>query len=116
MTKKELIKLIYLYLFSAIGLILIIIGSVRLIDLGLKTFIFKKADIYYYPKLQPKPVDLNISDEEWQRQINEQTKIEEMNRASERQRTASNSIAMIIVGLPLFLYHWSILKRSDHSN
>lgn len=113
MTKKELIRLIYLYLFSAVGLALLIIGSVRLIDLGLKVFIFKKADFYYYPT-QPKPIDLKISEEEWKRQIDEQVKAEQANRYANRQRTASNSIAMIIIGLPLFLYHWRILKKTDN--
>ncbi|MCX7589545.1 MAG: hypothetical protein N2Z85_01220 [Patescibacteria group bacterium] len=115
MTKQELIKLIYLYLFSAIGLILIITGSVRLIDLGLKTFIFKQADVYYYSSPQVKPTDLAISDEEWQRQIEEQSKMEKLNRLAERQRTASNSIAMIIVGFPIFLYHWRILRKSNNN-
>jgi hypothetical protein len=116
MTKSELIKLIYLYLFSAVGLVLVVIGTVRLVDLGLKTFIFKQADVYYYPKIQPMPTDLKISDEEWQKQLDEQAKAEEINRISERQRSASNSIAMIIVGLPLFLYHWQILRKSNNQN
>lgn len=113
--KKELIKLIYLYIFSAIGLILVLVGLVKLADLGFKTFVFKKADFYYYyPRFQPKPLDLKISDEEWQKQIDEQIKFEEINRAAERHKTASNSLAMILVGFPLFLYHWRILKRSNN--
>lgn len=114
MDKKELIKLIYLYLFSAIGLILILVGLIKLADLGLKTFVFKKADFYYYPRFQPEPLDLKISNEEWQKQIDEQIKFEEMNRAAERHKTASNSLAMIVVGSPLFLYHWRILRKSDN--
>ena len=47
----SVIRKIYLYLFSAIGLIVVIIGSVQLVDLGLKTFVFKKADVYLeYPR------------------------------------------------------------------
>jgi len=113
MKRSELIKLIYLYIFSAIGLILIITASIRLIDLGLKTFIFKQADFYYSPIYEPKPTDLKISDEEWQKQIEEQKKIQELTRKSDKQRTASNSLAMILVGVPLFLYHWRILKKSN---
>ena len=50
MNKYPLIRKIYLYLFALIGLVLITIGCVRLVGLGLKTYIFTKADIYIeYP-------------------------------------------------------------------
>src|SRR3989344_9120563 len=42
--KHSLIRTIYLYLFALVGLVLMIIGMVRLLDLGLKIFIFKEAD------------------------------------------------------------------------
>ena len=49
----QTVKIIYIYLFSTISLILIliIIASVKLVNLGLKIFIFKKADVYYIPKV-----------------------------------------------------------------
>jgi hypothetical protein len=49
----EIIKLIYIYLFSAIGLILIITGIVKLIDLGLKVYVFRQTDVFYTPKIYP---------------------------------------------------------------
>lgn len=50
MNKYPLIRKIYLYLFALIGLVLITIGSVQLINLGLKVYVFTKADNYYnYP-------------------------------------------------------------------
>jgi hypothetical protein len=49
----EIIKLIYIYIFSAIGLILIITGTVRLIDLGLKVYVFKQADVFLCSKNLP---------------------------------------------------------------
>jgi len=33
----------------------------------------------------------------------------------ERQSTASNSLAFIIVGLPLFLYHWWLIQKEKKS-
>ena len=45
-----LIRKIYLYLFSLIGLVLVVIGCVQLVNLGLKAYIFTAADQYYsYP-------------------------------------------------------------------
>ena len=48
MEKHSLIRTIYLYTFSLIGLVLIIIASVNMINLGLKTFIFTEADQELY--------------------------------------------------------------------
>ena len=44
MERKELIRTIYLYLFSLVGLVIVVIRLVNLVDLGLKTFVFENAD------------------------------------------------------------------------
>ncbi len=106
----EIIKLIYTYLFSAIGLILIITGSVKLIDLGLKVYIFKQADVFYVPYLLINQNE-NLTPEEITKREEEQKKADEINRIAERQRTASNAIALIIVGLPVFIYHWRLALK-----
>jgi len=115
MGKKEFLKLIYLYLFSALGLILLIIGSVKLLDLGFRTFVFKKADIYYvstpiYPDNERK------SSEEVQKIITEQQKAEEINRTSQKQREISSSLAMILVGASLYFYHWHLILKNRKEN
>ena len=52
--KMSLIRKIYLYLFSLIGLVLVVIGCVELVNLGLKAYIFTAADQYYsYPVAAP---------------------------------------------------------------
>lgn len=109
MDKKELLKLIYLYLFSAIGLILIINGSVRLFNLGLKTFIFKEADIYYFYPSIPSETEIELSPEELQKR-------EELNRKSQRQREVSSALSMIFVGAPLYFYHWRAVLKNKKGN
>ncbi|MEO0084755.1 MAG: hypothetical protein ABIJ94_03400, partial [candidate division WOR-3 bacterium] len=57
-THYPLIRTIYLYLFALLGLILLIFGSVRFLDMGLKAFIFKKAEeeerlLYRQPPMVP---------------------------------------------------------------
>ena len=108
---NETIKLIYVYLFSAIGLILIITGSVKLLDLGLKTYVFKQADVYYTPKIYPEISDEKITPEEKLRREEELRKAEEINRIAQKQREVSNAIALLIVGIPLFIYHWRLALK-----
>ncbi len=94
---KVNIRLIYLYLFSFVGLLVVVVGSIRLLELGLKVIVFKGADTYEYvtPRVEGEKVDLT---KETMRQ---------------RQRELSGSIAMIAVGLPLYLYHWKTIQKEN---
>ncbi len=113
-----LIRKIYLYLFSLIGLVLVVIGCVQLVNLGLKAFIFTSADQYYsYPIAAPVvPSDKNASttvpvqptDAQMQTYQDQQTK-------SQRESAAAEALAMIIIGVPLYLYHWHVIKE-DREN
>ncbi len=42
--KKSKIRILYLYVFALVGLVLVVIGAVRIVDIGLKVYIFKQAD------------------------------------------------------------------------
>lgn len=142
--KNTWIRTVYLYLFALVGLALIIIGSVRLLDLGLKIFIFKEADKpeevqRYYPPFPPERFlePQAVSKDQKAPAIALSEKIKEftetdrdaLNRwlidyqnwkesydeidyvRARREREASNSLAFIIIGLPLYLYHWKVIKR-----
>lgn len=100
--------------------------------MGLKAFVFTKADQglrgnYEQPLSPPMPIeklekiskgselsqsdqalirDWLVSYQEWQKK---QGKIDYL--ASQRQRQASTNVSLILVGLPLYLYHWSIIRR-----
>ncbi len=104
------VKKIYIYLFSAIGLILVVIGGVQIINLGLKMFIFTKADVYID---YPRPVVIEEGEKVEKEEIDpeELEEYQKENLISRRQRQASNAIAMIIIGSPLFLYHWGLAKK-----
>lgn len=103
---KVNVRLIYLYLFSAIGLIVSVIGSVRLVDLGLKVIVFKGADSYEYytPKFEGETVNQE-----------EQRSVQERETKRQRKRELSGVIAMIAVGFPLYLYHWTTIQKDDKS-
>lgn len=133
--KHPLVRTIYLYLFTLIGLALIVSGAVRFIDMGLKVFIFTKADdpqklqSYYSYSVAPVAIEklqayqTSTSTEltaeektalknwlaEYQTYQEQRSKIDYL--ASQRQSDASNSLAMILVGLPLYFYHWGLIKK-----
>jgi len=103
------IRFIYLYLFSFVGLLTVVIGSVRLVDLGLKVYVFNNADVYTsYPRpVIPEGKDMpQESEEDIQR-----LQMEETNR--QRKRDAAGALSMIIIGLPLYLYHWKTIQKEN---
>lgn len=115
------LKLIYLYIFSCVGLVLVIIGSVSFINLGLKTYVFKKADapiIYPGPKTTRIITDQTgkekfVEEEQTKEDLELQEKREKEYRTSQRQRDAAQALAFIIIGLPIYLYHWNLVRRKD---
>jgi hypothetical protein len=135
MEKHSMVRTVYLYLFALVGLALLITGTVKFLDMGLKAFVFKGADeperinqSYYYgytPALEkvisPEEID-NVEDltEEEKQSLKEfiegyQTWKEKSEKidylSSRRQQEASINLSMILVGLPLYLYHWGIIRR-----
>lgn len=99
------LRLLYLYLFSFVGLLIVVIGSVQMVNLGLKTFVFKNADNFYSYPVGISKTDPNYVDPEVQKkQQEEQTK-------TQRQSELVNSLSMIVVGIPLYLYHWKLIGR-----
>ena len=109
------IRLIYLYLFSFVGLIVFVIGCVRLVDLGLKVVVFNNADIYVsYPSPYMGPDDKRTREQlMMDNKVQETAQMEEAKR--NRQREISSSLAMILVGAPLYLYHWTSIQRENRA-
>lgn len=107
---KFSIRLLYLYLFSFVGLLITIIGGIQLIDLGIKTYVFKVSEYSVYT--EPMGIDSKqptISAEE----MNKRNKIEESN---QRKRQLSTSLSMILIGTPVYLYHWKTIKKESKEN
>lgn len=114
---SPLIRKIYLYLFSFVGLVVIVIGSVQLIDLGLRIYVFKDAESSIrYPAYPQKVMDGSqeqLTPEQQAKYDQEQAEAEAKSRKAEHQRTLANSLAMIFVGTPLFLYHWRVISQEN---
>lgn len=110
------IKILYLYLFSFVGLLITVIGSIQLVDLGIKTLVFKDADIYintYEPVLYGKDGSVNVSTEEAKLIKKERDTAEKTNNERNKQRQVATSLSMILVGAPLYFYHWKKIQKED---
>ncbi|MBU6447278.1 hypothetical protein KGQ24_00350 [Patescibacteria group bacterium] len=107
------IKKVYLYLVSLISLVMVIFAATMLINMGLKAWIFKAADYYpAYPVTCIQTPDSTSADktqacpdqqqqDEYQKAANKSTK----------ERQAAQSIALLIVALPVFIYHWKLARK-----
>ena len=95
MGKHSLIRTIYLYLFACLGLVLLTIGGVRFLDMGLKAFVFTKAE--QEQRYDAKPL-LSVEPEVSYVTV-------------KRHRDASLNLSLILIGLPLYLYHWKTIKK-----
>ncbi|TSC68646.1 MAG: Uncharacterized protein G01um101466_362 [Parcubacteria group bacterium Gr01-1014_66] len=133
-TPFPLIRTIYLYLFALVGLTLMTIGSVRFVDMGLKAFVFIRAEEEQrlfnreppYPGVRA-PIERieklqnseELSDGEkvalqqwladyknWQEH---RSKIDLV--VAKRHRDASLNSAFLLIGIPLYLFHWGIIRR-----
>lgn len=108
------IRLLYLYLFSFVGLLIFVIGAIRIIDLGIKVFVFKGADRFdSYPtmpvKMNPEGKEVPLTEVEKE----EQRKSNDAETKRQRQRELSGALSMILVGYPLYRYHWKIINKDN---
>ena len=111
---KFSIRLLYLYLFSFVGLLITVIGMIQLVNLGLKVYVFQGADQYNYYDTRPVKPDgtqEEMTTEEQMKYEEKMNKQQEEETQRQRKREAANAIAMIVIGVPLYIYHWATIKR-----
>ncbi|MFN0151805.1 MAG: hypothetical protein ACKVU1_13990 [bacterium] len=131
MERDSVVRTIYLYIFALLGLVFITIGGVRFVDMGLKAFVFTQADNEQriYARQPPMPA-MRPDMERWassdavteeQRETIQQWLADYENWretsakldvvTAQRQRDASTSLAFMIVGMPLYLAHWRLIRK-----
>lgn len=102
--QSSFIRTLYLYIFASVGLVILVVGSVQLINLGFRTFVFTEADSYYsYPRVPALEGEKEINPEAM-------AEYQEKEQKSRAHRDLSQSLALILVGLPLFWFHVRIIK------
>jgi hypothetical protein len=119
-SKVIIIKNIYLYLVSFVALMMLVISTADIINIGLKTFVFKNADNYRFgakvacdfPREPGQEGGASaLSPEECVERTKNQEENERLNRISDRERSLVRDISFIIVGLPLFYFHWRVVRK-----
>ncbi len=120
--KTSLIRTLYFYVISAIGLLMISFSTADLINLGLKTWVFPKAEEFYFscPRPVPEPTDQEgrKADQDQQFCLEEQKRQLEQ-RIQARAASAVRDFSFLVVGLPLFWFHFRVAqkeRREDKEN
>jgi hypothetical protein len=110
-----------------------VIGSIGFLNMGLKAFVFTKADeemrvnyaqpiVYPIEKIEKLQSNETLSTDEKQ-QIEQMLKdykdwkdrTEKVDYVtSQRHEDASLNLALILIGLPLYFFHWRIIKRETN--
>ncbi len=116
---KNLIRNIYLYLVSAISLFMIVFSLVSMVNLALRTWVFPQADYNYYQTAPvaipctPDPTN-KITCPTAEQQATQKAlddKNAEQNRIAQRDRDLVQEISFLIIAIPLFWYHWLLIRR-----
>ena len=126
---RKTIKSIYFYLVSFVALMMLVFSTADVINIALKTWVFTKADKDFYahysvcesPEMMPAvaPMDRKavpaISKEECEKQKEANKKQQEESLTRQKQRDLVRDLSMIVVGIPLFLIHWRIVRSKDEN-
>lgn len=123
--RSNVIKNIYLYLVSFVALMMVIFSMADTVNIALRTWVFTKADRAFFsePYLACESGKIAVQDnapraitpEECQIAQDRSKKQQEEQRIAEKQRDAVRDISMIVVGIPLFMYHWMIIRKKERN-
>jgi hypothetical protein len=103
-TKEEVhgmskLRNVYLYLVTFVSLMMILMGTIFTVQ-NIMDVIFPTNN--YYEMTAPEKTG-GISEE--------QKRIYEENRSIESKKNVAKSVAVIVVGLPTFIYHWRKVEK-----
>ena len=125
---RKTIKSIYFYLVSFVALMMVVFSTADMINIALKTWVFTAADkdVYYgapcaapasmmLPDGKTPVADPAIYRIDCEKQNEANLKQQEASRTAQRQRNVVRDISMIVVGIPLFLIHWRIVRSKDEN-
>lgn len=115
------LRSVYLYLAAFVGLMMIIVGASSLISLTLKATIFVKAD--YYPGLNVEDECSSIrlketptvTHEQCAKKVNDNIAMALQNKISTRHSSLAENLGLLIIGAPLFAYHFMTAQRERHA-
>lgn len=139
--KKNVIRLIYLYLVALIGLVVFLFGGVGLVNLGFKTLLGVSSDYYmqtprdtclarfggypYAEKMAPVPAPVTTpatdttpkkideNSDEFKNCVRDEETRQNKQQSNDRRRDIALALAQLFLGAPIWLYHWRVIQQ-DH--
>jgi len=113
---KKIIRNVYLYTFSAVGMIIFLVGGVGLINVFLKTYVFplEHYSEYYYtscsdPYVLKETPDFDVTACEASQEEERATQDSDA-----RKRDLASGLAAVVCGTPIWLYHWRVIQKSKN--
>lgn len=110
------IRQVYLYLVCFATLMMLIIGSVQLI-MGVVDLIYPDPNMepgYLDTKMRVSEMQRNdpgITREDIEKQIQEERERQKVSQKYYQVKRFINSLALVVVSLPVYLYHWRKIQR-----
>lgn len=116
--KPPIIKTLYLYVVSLVALFTVVFSLADIINIALRTYVFTAADQGYFgyypePACPVRTADAATSTKDVCISAKERETIDKKNNTAQKQRDLVRDISFIIVGVPLFLYHWRIIRKKE---
>jgi hypothetical protein len=124
---KTTIRQVYFYAAMLIFLIMSVVGTVSLLNLGMKTYLFPKADYAYRAKCddagmqywepgpvpvkegEPAPKELTAEEKAQRKADCEKTLADQVD--GDRQRELAQNLSMVLVAAPLFWFHFKWAQK-----
>jgi hypothetical protein len=121
----QIIRSLYFYAVSIVALFMLVFSCVDLVNIGLKTWVFKNADPSYSlcvpgsvgtynGTMIPASADQNAKTAPTgptQAECDLQNKQNQDNLSRQNQSSAVRDFSMLVVALPLFLFHFRIVQK-----
>lgn len=135
--KLNSIRNIYFYLVALIALMMIVWGTVDLANLGLTTWIFKTADRAddWAPPVPYMVTEVKLGEtaarcsEKCDLTADEKLQIQNwlvdyknwqdqqgILKVARKQKNAVRDISMLVVAIPLFIWHWKMISKETKEN
>ena len=128
-TKTKLIRTIYLYLASLVSLIFTAVGAGGILNTAMKYYLFPEAEKKSFFECNQQPPMIGspdvggyktIATEDQKAQLDQLLKdyqnwkdnsMGEKCLKPARQNKIVDALSMLIIALPIFLFHWRIIKK-----
>lgn len=130
-SKTKIIRTVYLYVAAIVSLIFLAVGTGILVNTGIKTFILTKAEKGGYGPCNSEPPVYGLSSIEEAKKSNittaeqkqeldnllkdyenwKENNTGEACYQAQRQKNVADSLTMILIALPICLFHWRVIKK-----